>query len=80
MPKRTLIRSISLLEQKALAEYIKENLEKGYIRLLQLLVEVEVLFVLKKEEELRLYIDYRGLNEVIIKDVYLLLLIEELTN
>ena len=36
-----------------------------------------ILFVLKKDSRLRLYIDYRGLNKVIVKNCYLLPLISK---
>ena len=36
-----------------------------------------ILFAKKKDRILRLYIDYRGLNKIIIKNYYLLLLILE---
>ena len=36
-----------------------------------------ILFIPKKDSDLRLYIDYKGLNKVIIKNRYFLLLITE---
>ncbi len=61
-----------------LREYINENLKKGFIKLLSLLVESLVLFVLKKDGKKRLYIKYWKLNAIIIKDYYALLLADEL--
>ena len=55
-------------ENLALREFIKENLRKGYIRLLQLLMGYPVLFILKKNRKLRMYINYRQLNSIIKKD------------
>ena len=55
-------------ENLALREFVKENLRKGYIRLLQLLVRYLVLFILKKNGKLRMYINYRQLNSIIKKD------------
>ena len=46
-------------ENLALREFVKENLRKGYIRLLQLLVKYLVLFILKKNGKLKIYINYR---------------------
>ena len=40
-------------ENLALKEFIKENLKKGYIRLLQLLIKYPVLFIPKKNGKLR---------------------------
>ena len=56
------------IENLALREFIKENLKKGYIQPLQLLVEYLVLFILKKNRKLRIYINYRQLNSIIKKD------------
>ena len=65
-------------ENLALKEFIKENLRKGYIQLLQLLTGYLVLFILKKNGKLRMCINYRQLNSIIKKDQYLLLLILEI--
>jgi hypothetical protein len=40
-----------------------------------LLAGAPILFAKKKDRTLRLYVNYRGLNEIIIKNCYLLLLI-----
>ena len=55
-------------ENLALREFIKKNLRKGYIQLLQLLVGYLVLFIPKKNGKLRMYINYRQLNSIIKKD------------
>ena len=55
-------------ENLALKEFIKENLRKGYIQLLQSLAEYPVLFIFKKNGKLRIYINYRQLNSIIKKD------------
>ena len=49
-------------------EYINENLAKGFIRVLVLLVGSLILFVPKKDKTKRLYIDYRKINEITVKD------------
>ena len=46
-------------ENLALKEFVKENLKKGYIKLLQSLVGYLVLFIPKKNGKLRIYINYR---------------------
>ena len=46
-------------EEDFLKGYINDLLEKEYIRLSKLLILYEVLFILKKDRSLRLYIDYR---------------------
>jgi len=50
-------------ERIALKEYIKENLEKGFIRTSNSPAGAPVLFVRKKDKTLRLCVDYRRLNE-----------------
>jgi hypothetical protein len=61
-----------------LREYINENLKKRYIRLLTLLARYPVLFVLKLNGKLRIYVDYRQFNTIIIKNRYTLPLIYEM--
>ena len=56
------------MENLALKEFIKENLRKGYIQLLQLLVGYLVLFIPKKNRKLIKYINYKQLNSIIKKD------------
>ena len=56
------------IENLALREFIKENLRKGYIQLLQLLAGYPVLFIPKKNGKLRMCINYRQLNSIIKKD------------
>ena len=63
---------------KILKEYINKNLIKGFIRLLTLLIRSPILFILKKDSKKRLYINYRKLNVIIVKDHYTLLLINKL--
>ena len=55
-------------ENLALKEFVKENLRKEYIQPLQLLAGYLVLFIPKKNGELRIYINYRQLNSIIKKD------------
>jgi hypothetical protein len=43
---------------KTLREYIDENLKKGFIKLLSLLTRSLILFILKKDEKKRLYVNY----------------------
>jgi hypothetical protein len=61
-----------------LRKYIDENLAKGYIRAFKSLARYSILFVLKKDEKLRIYVDYRKLNEITIKNRYTLPLIYEI--
>jgi hypothetical protein len=59
-----------------LREYINENLkEKKYIRSSILSARYPVLFVPKLNGKLRIYVDYRQFNAIIIKNRYTLSLI-----
>ena len=59
---------------------MNENLKKKFIRKSQSSTRYSILFVSKKNEKLRLCVDYRKLNEITIKNRYSLLNIDELQN
>ena len=61
-------------EQKELDKWLKENLEKGYIRPLQSPMASPFFYVKKKDRRLRPCQDYRYLNDWTIKNAYPLLL------
>ena len=65
---------------KILRKYLNENLKKKFIRKSQSSTKYSILFVFKKDEKLRLCVDYRKLNEITIKNRYSLLNINELQN
>jgi hypothetical protein len=67
-------------EQKELDIWIKENLEKGYIRLSQSPMASPFFYIKKKDGKLRPCQDYRYLNDWTIKNAYPLPLISELTD
>jgi len=71
-----------LLTEKldALQLYLKENMQKEFIRESQSSAEYSILFVSKLNESLRLCVDYKALNNIMIKNSYLLSLIAELQN
>ncbi|SPC64280.1 related to pol protein [Ustilago sp. UG-2017b] len=64
-------------EMSELRKYLEENLEKGFIRPSKSPARSPVLFVPKKDGGLRLCVDYRGLNEITVKNRAPLPLIEE---
>jgi len=64
-------------QDKALKEYIQENLEKGFIRKSESPASYPVLFVPKKTGDLRLCTDYRRLNKVTKRNAYPLPLISQ---
>ena len=59
-------------------DFIKENLQLKRIKSLQLSAGYPILFILKKNRKLRIYIDYKQLNSIIKKDRYLLPLINKI--
>src|SRR5450432_296828 len=65
-------------ELKVLRSYIDEKLAKGLIRESQSSAGAPVMFVPKKDGKLRLCVDYRKLNEIIVKDRYALPRADEL--
>ena len=67
-------------EQSELDNWIKENLEKGYIRPSQSPMASPFFYVKKKDGRLRPCQDYRYLNDWTIKNTYPLPLISELTD
>ena len=67
-------------ELSALRDFLKDNLEKGFIQSSSSPARAPVLFVKKKDGSLRLCVDYRGLNEITIKNRYPLPLIKETLN
>ena len=70
----------SVAKLQYLKKYINKNLAKSFIRPSTSSAASPTLFVPKKDGKLRLYVDYRMLNSMIIKDKYPLLLINELHN
>jgi len=65
-------------ESTTLKEYIDEMLAKGFIRKSKSPAGTPVFFVLKKNGELRMVVDYRHLNDITIRDSYPLLLINDM--
>ena len=68
----------SAKELKFLKEWIKDNLEKGFIRKSQSSAASPILFIPKKDGKLRLCVDYRALNAVTQKNRYPLPSVQEL--
>jgi hypothetical protein len=55
-------------ELKIIRTYFNTYLAKEWIRRFKSLIEALIFFVSKKDKILKLYIDYRSLNKIIIKD------------
>ena len=66
------------MELETLKTYIKTNLANGFIKLSKSPIDAPILFDWKSDSSLRLCVDYQGLNNLMIKNQYLLPLIGEL--
>jgi hypothetical protein len=66
------IYNLFLIELKILKSYIEDNLIKDFIISSVSSSSVLILFIKKKDDELRLCVDYKSLNVVIIKNKYFL--------
>ncbi|CAI7930071.1 unnamed protein product [Closterium sp. NIES-54] len=69
---------MSAAELKEVQAQLEELLEKGFIRVSSSSYAAPILFVKKKDGSLRMYIDYRTLNKLTIKNRYPLPRVEEL--
>jgi hypothetical protein len=65
---------------KILKNYLNKNLKREYIQRSINSINAPILFVFKKDEELRLYINYRDLNKITIKNRHSFFLIREILN
>ena len=63
-----------------LKDYIKYNLKFKFIRYSKLSASSLILFIKKKNKGLYLYIDYRVLNAITIRDRYSIFLISKILN
>jgi hypothetical protein len=73
-----LIYNLSIIELKTLYEYLNEYLKKRFITSSYLSTRISILFVKKSSESLRLCVNYRELNAIIIKNCYLIFLIMQI--
>ncbi len=72
------IYSLSQVELEILKIYIKNNLVNGFIKSFKLLIGTPIFFDKKSDGNLQLYINYQGLNNLTIKNQYLLSLVRKL--
>jgi hypothetical protein len=74
------IYKLSENELKILKKYLNENLEKEYIQHSIRSAGILILFILKKDGSLRLCVDYKNFNKIIIKNRHPFLLMKEILN
>lgn len=79
-PLFRLLYAISCTKLQALKAWLEENLKKGFICPSSSAIASPVLFVKKSDRSLRFYIDYQALNNISIKDRYLLPLTKKSLN
>ena len=58
------------IELKILRNYLDKNLKKDFIQKTKTTAEFLILFIPKKDRELRFCVNYRKLNAIIIKNKY----------
>ena len=61
-------------------KYLNKHLKNDFIQFFQLFVETFILFVKKKNDNLRLCVNYKTFSNLIIKNKYFLSLISESLN
>ena len=57
--------------------YLEKYLKNSYIKFSNLFASTFILFIKKKNDSLKLYVNYKNLNKIIVKNRYLLSLIEK---
>ena len=62
------IYALSEKELKTLQKYLNKNMKKEFIKKSQSSTEYSILFVLKKNETLHLYVNYQKLNDITVKN------------
>ena len=67
-------------ELKTFKKYLNKHLKNDYIQFFQSFVEAFILFIKKKNDNLRLCVNYKVFNNLIIKNKYFLSLISESLN
>ena len=80
LPRIKPLRRLSEEEAVLVEEYVKDNLSKSFIIPSSFHYASPILFVRKPGEGLRLYVDYRGLNQITKRSAYPLPLIEEIVS
>ncbi len=74
------IYSLDLVKLELLKAYIKNNLANSFIRPSKSPARASIFFDKKPDRSQKLYVDYQGFNNLIIKNRYLLSLVGKLLN
>ena len=72
------IYSLSNYKFEQIKKYLNEHLKKEFIIFNYVLFILFILFIMKSNEDLRFYINYRKLNVIIKRNRYFILLINEI--
>src|SRR6266566_6563726 len=64
-----------LYELLIIYKYFDKHFEKSFIRANKSFIIVPIFLIYKFKKDIRVYIDYKGLNNIIIKNYYLIFLI-----
>ena len=70
----------SVKKLKIIRKWVIDNLSKGFIRTMTIPNVVPLLLTRKSEKDIRIYYNYKRLNDIIIKNRYPLPLIRETLN
>ena len=72
LPKIGPIYILFYTELETLRNYLDKNLKKNFIQKIKMTIGFFILFILKKDKKLKLYINYKKLNAITVKNKYLL--------
>ena len=76
-PLYSSIYSLRLVEVETLKTYMKNNLANSFIRSSKSFTKIPIRFDKKSDRNLKLYVDYQGLNNLTIKKCYPLFLVRQ---
>ena len=74
------IYNLFINELKAFKKYLNDNLIRKFIVFFMSSTETFIMFVKKKNDDLRLCVNYESLNDVILRNRYFILLIKRILN
>ncbi len=69
-----------LYELLVICKYLDEHFEKSFIKANKFSVVISIFLTYKSKKDIYIYIDYKDLNNITIKNRYLILLIYEIFN